>query len=169
MLCDHCGKNPATASIKQTVNGQTKLFHLCRDCAEQFKLSSFFSHPFFDTSSLFSGLFQQADSREGLNRAKRCPNCGAVLQGILSTGHLGCSSCVETFGEELLPTIRKIHGNAVHTGKVPQTASIKIKTKRQIELLNEQLKKAISVQNFEEAAQLRDEINRLKEQVKRDD
>ena len=91
------------------------------------------------------------------------------MQGILSTGHLGCSSCVETFGEELLPTIRKIHGNAVHTGKVPQTASIKIKTKRQIELLNEQLKKAISVQNFEEAAQLRDEINRLKEQVKRDD
>ena len=161
MLCDHCGVNPATASVKQSINGQTKVMHLCRDCAEQLQLSSFFSHPFFNTSDLFSGFFQQPDSKSRAG-TRRCPKCGATLHEIMSTGHLGCSGCVDAFGDELLPTIRKIHGNAVHTGKVPQTASVEIKTKRQIELLEAELKKVVAEQNFEKAAELRDEINRLK-------
>lgn len=161
MLCDRCGINPATASVKQTVNGQTKIVHLCSDCAEQLQFSNLFVHPFFNTSNLFSSFFKQPESKN-TSAAKRCSKCGATLREIMSTGHLGCSSCVDTFGDELLPIVRKIHGNAVHTGKVPQTASVELKTKRQIEMLEDQLKKAVTEQNFERAAELRDEINRLK-------
>lgn len=161
MICDHCGKNPATTAVKQTINGKTQIFHLCSSCAEHLQISNFFGNPFFSTSDLFSSFFQQMDARNTAD-TRQCPRCGTTLHNILSTGHLGCSECVKTFQKELLPTIRKIHGNAVHTGKVPQTAPVEIKTKRQIELLEEQLQKSIAQQDFEKAAELRDEINRLK-------
>jgi len=163
MLCDHCGKNQASVSVKQTVNGLTKTSHLCKECSKQLKLSGFFGTPFFNTADLFSGLFDHSDFI-GEQKIERCPKCGATLQEILSTGHLGCVKCVETFDSALLPTIRKIHGNARHTGKIPKTASIEIKNHRQIEGIEEQLKKAIALQNFEEAAKLRDEIKLLKEE-----
>ena len=69
---------------------------------------------------------------------------------------------MKAFQNDLTPVVRKIHGNAVHTGKVPQTASVENKTKRQIETLEQKLQTAIQEQNFEQAAALRDEINRLK-------
>ena len=161
MLCDHCGKNPAATTVKQTVNGQTHIVHLCQNCAGQLQLTGFFGNPFFSASDLFSGFFQQ-NAVKNQEDTRRCSKCGTSLRDILSTGHLGCAECVGSFQEDLLPTIRKIHGNAVHTGKVPQTAPAEIKTKRQIELLEEQLKKAVSEQEFETAAKLRDEINQLK-------
>lgn len=161
MLCNHCGKNPATTTVKQTINGQTHVMHLCHGCSERLQLSSFFGNPFFSASDLFSGFFQQGAAKNQED-SRRCPKCGTSLREVLSTGHLGCAECIDAFQEELLPTIRKIHGNAVHTGKVPQTAPAQVKAKRQIELLEEQLKKAISEQEFETAAKLRDEINQLK-------
>ena len=166
MLCDHCGKNKASVSVKQTINGITRTYRLCGECSSKLKYTGFLGTPFLNTVDLFSGLFDRSDFSGG-DKVDHCPKCGATLQEILSTGHLGCVECIETFGSALLPTIRKIHGNARHTGKVPKTASVKIKTRRQIEILEEQLKKAVALQNFEEAAQLRDEIKRLKEEGER--
>lgn len=162
MLCDHCGKNEATTTLKQLVNGQTSVQHLCSDCAEKLQITDFFANPFFNTTSLFSSLLNQRENKNTVNEAKRCAKCGTTLRDILSTGNLGCSACVGEFYQELLPTIRRIHGNAVHNGKVPQTASVEIKTKRQIETLEAEIKKEVALQNFERAAELRDEINRLK-------
>ena len=161
MLCNNCGVNQATTTVKQTINGQTRTLYLCPECANKLHIG-FLNHPLFNTSNLFSGLFGQDGVETYTEREQRCPQCGATLRQILSTGHLGCSACVKAFQNDLTPVVRKIHGNAVHTGKVPQTASVEIKTKRQIEMLEQKLQTAIQEQYFEQAAALRDEINRLK-------
>ena len=158
MLCDHCHKHQATATVQQTVNGTTTVLHLCAACAEEYQRSGLFG-AFFDPSLFFSGFFS---SKQPVRDTKTCPQCGATLSEIRANGHLGCSQCVKTFQEELLPIIRKIHGNAVHTGKVPKNAPPEIKSRRQLELLEKQLQEAVSKQEFEYAAELRDEINRLK-------
>lgn len=160
MLCTHCGINPASATVKQTINGQTTVQYLCSECTGKFQLG-FFNHPLFSTSSLFSGLFGQDEFEAGQSES-HCSKCGATLRQIMSTGHLGCAGCASVFKNDLSPTIRKIHGNAAHTGKVPQTASAAIKARRQLEVLELQLQEAVAKQDFEQAASLRDEINRLK-------
>ena len=159
MLCDHCHQRPATATVQQTVNGNTTVLHLCGVCAEELHQSGIFGS-FFDPSLFFSGFFA---SQQPQRDTRRCPECGATLTEIRANGHLGCDHCIGAFEAELLPIIRKLHGNAVHTGKVPQTAPPEVKSRRQIELLEKQLREAVAKQEFEQAAALRDEINRLKE------
>lgn len=160
MICSNCGKNNATTTVKQTINGQTSIMYLCSDCASKLH-TGWISNPFFNTSSLFSGLFNQQEFTKRQQEAC-CPHCGATLRQILSTGHLGCSGCVQAFKQDLLPIIRKIHGNAAHTGKVPQSAPVELKNKRQIEMLEQKLSSAVQSQQFEEAATLRDQIKQLK-------
>ena len=33
MMCQNCGKSPATTHVKRTVNGKTAEWHLCAECA----------------------------------------------------------------------------------------------------------------------------------------
>ena len=67
----------------------------------------------------------------------------------------------------LLPSIRRIHGNTTHCGKKSvagiEYTEVKDKEPSKIERLKKQLEDAIKVQNFEEAAKLRDEIKGLEE------
>ena len=66
------------------------------------------------------------------------------------------------FGEKLKPSLQKIHGRAaVHMGKVPNGVSEETRREHRLSQLKEQLNAAIDEQNFEKAAQLRDELRRL--------
>ena len=38
---------------------------------------------------------------------------------MLATGKVGCSVCYDTFSEELPATLRKMHPDLRHRGKVP--------------------------------------------------
>ncbi len=92
-----------------------------------------------------------------------CPECMMSLAEFSKTGKLGCPKCYEAFRPYLVQVLGSIHGNAEHTGKISKNADKKIKTKRKIEKLSAELAAAVEKQDFEHAAQLRDEINRLKE------
>ena len=39
MKCEKCKQNEATFFYEETVNGKTRSYHLCRDCAEKMKES----------------------------------------------------------------------------------------------------------------------------------
>ena len=73
-------------------------------------------------------------------------------------GRLGCRECYKQFSDELVPILRRIHGNTVHNGKVPKRAGVELRITRQIQQLKSKLQKAVEVENFEEAARLRDRI-----------
>ena len=93
---------------------------------------------------------------------KVCAMCGRSFADITKTGKAGCGECYETFKQELTPTVIRIHGTANHTGKIPKNKRVQISAKRKIEELNKRMKKVIEEQNFEEAAVIRDEINKIK-------
>ena len=108
-------------------------------------------------------------SMTALAREEKCPGCGATFSQISKSGRVGCAKCYDTFFDRLLPTIKRIHGNTVHTGKRLRTARLesgsdneKSENTNEIERLSEQLAKAVRDQEFEQAAQLRDRINALK-------
>lgn len=167
MLCQNCKKNEATTHIKRVINGEATESHLCKVCAQTLGMDNFFDDFTLNMPSIFSGFFD--DSFFALSDAKkeRCEKCSSSFDDIIKSGRVGCAQCYEKFYSKLLPSIQRIHGKAVHAGKVPEMTAEPIKPKEpsvqeKITTLEEQMKKAIDEQNFEQAAVLRDEIKKLK-------
>lgn len=184
MLCEKCGKNEATFYYRENVNGNVKKMHLCAECAEkadaegEFKsfgsgmfdnLDSFFDFkpfesklPEFPFESIFNGLLGTKSSDDEEKRAKACPVCGRTLREYLSNG-AGCPSCYETFGTSgLISRSRPARSN---TARVPSRLRGKYERERKIETLENEQKEAIRSENYERAAEIRDELKALKEEA----
>ena len=58
--------------------------------------------------------------------------------------------------------VRRIHGSAKHTGRAPQ--NIEVSQQAKLQRLNAELGDAIAKQEFEKAAQLRDQIKAIQQQ-----
>lgn len=164
MLCQHCGKNPVTTYILQTINGKTKKVALCSDCARQPGYAPFGT---MKINNLFGSIFGDAlpEYRPSPGMETRCEGCGASFSEIAHSGKAGCGRCYTTFYDRLLPTLEKIHGKAAHVGKTSALAGPTAKIQRTIEELNRQLQEAVKEQNYEEAARVRDRIAEEKKKV----
>lgn len=172
MLCEKCGKNEANVYIKNVVNGETTEMHLCSDCANEQGLLKQAVNPFYGMSSFFDdfgsafqgffpGLASPAVSGRSLPNGTTCPLCGASAQDIARTGRAGCAECYSVFDYVLGPAIKRIHGDASHSGAIPGSAGAELSRKRRLTELKHELKTAIKNEAFEDAARLRDEIRSL--------
>ena len=94
-------------------------------------------------------------------RGKSATSAGTSYEEIMESGRLGCAHCYETFAHELARSIEKIHGKSKHIGKVPRSASGTIRKKNRLTELKMELNRAIAEQDFEQAAQLRDQIRAI--------
>lgn len=83
------------------------------------------------------------------------------MPDIAKTGKVGCAQCYETFFDDLLPSIRRIHGNTRHTGKLAGSAGKELRVVNELEQARQELHDAIEKQEFEKAAKLRDRIKEL--------
>lgn len=165
MLCQKCNKNEATGIIKQTVNGKTTEMHLCAQCMQQMgflNLANLGEN--LDIGKIFGGLFNMMPTSQAAANVKMCKMCGATLGDFIKEGKAGCPACYEEFAKGLAPVIHRIHGDARHKGKIPRSVGGEISKKRELNELKLQLTKAISEQEFETAAQLRDRIRELEKE-----
>lgn len=165
MLCQNCGKNEATTHIKQIVNGDTTELHLCAECAEHLGYTDAFSGFGLDVSDFFGSFFGDAvHSLSSPKKVTRCPKCGYSFNDIVREGRVGCAECYHTFYNELRPSIQRIHGQVNHNGKVPSVAQsssgISVR-ENEIQSLQVMMDQAISTQNFELAAEIRDRLKRF--------
>lgn len=163
MLCEKCGKNTATIYIKNNINGSISESRLCTQCANKSNMNWLESN--ISGFDLFNVLNFGKLASAPVAERKVCTLCGADFEQIVKSGRIGCGECYKTFKAELEPTVIKMHGRAKHIGKIPKNLESKIGVKRRIEELNIKLRKMIEVQNFEEAAVIRDEINQLNQGV----
>ena len=165
MKCQNCNQNEATAYLRSTVNGKTTELHLCAECAKKLGVDSVESLGAFSPMDIFGSLFSGVTPLIGKAASlKRCPDCGSSFEEIASTGKAGCPQCYTVFREEFLPTLRRIHGNAKHMGKLPSSAGDQIKTQRELENLKDQLRRAVDAQEYEKAAEYRDRIKEIEKQ-----
>jgi protein arginine kinase activator len=167
MLCQKCGKAPATIHYKHIINGEASESHLCEACAAELGYEPIFSISGNDFDYGLGGMLSQMLGQSGSARprGKVCPLCGATAEDISRSGRVGCSECYTVFEDMLTPFIRRIHGNTSHTGRLPQSADSAIKLRRRLDELKKELKKAVKEQEFERAAELRDEIRDLEDRA----
>lgn len=164
MLCQYCNKNDATIHLTKIVNGNIEEKHLCETCA---KSSNDFNFDFpFPFHKLFTGLLEA--SSENLAEKQKfknvnCPRCGLDYRKFVESGKFGCAKCYEVFTDEIDALLKNIHGHSRHIGKIPAQAEEGILEKREIENLKKELDENIKIENFEEAAVIRDKIKEINE------
>jgi protein arginine kinase activator len=170
MLCEKCGKNPANTHLKQVINGSATEMHLCSECAEELGYG-FFSEfkPFNDLvpslNSFLGGLFTQTIPQQTINSPNKCSYCGSSFDEIAQSAIVGCSNCYREFNEQLLPSIKRIHGKTKHVGKIPGSTSNHLKLRHELETLKQKLNEAVAAQDYENAAKIRDKIREIEGQV----
>ena len=162
MLCQSCGKNQANTHIKKVINGELTEYMLCDKCAAKLGYSNIFDGFGFSFDNLLGSFFAANGPKFMPLNNKRCDFCGSSLEDISNTGKVGCSKCYDVFFDQLMPSIKRIHGNTKHAGKYASAVGQENIIKNEIQALNEKMKVAINEQNFEEAARIRDKINGLK-------
>ncbi|MDD5347308.1 MAG: UvrB/UvrC motif-containing protein [Candidatus Omnitrophica bacterium] len=171
MLCDVCGKNPATVHLTEIVDDQMSELHLCEECARK-KSSQMESQ--FGLSDLLAGLaeFEKPAAEEKELSVAKCPNCGLTYKDFKKIGRLGCGECYATFKKFLQPLLKRIHGSSTHCGKCPvpvKTAAGKgPRKKTDIQELRCRLQDAVQREAYEEAARIRDQIKELQEKEQQD-
>lgn len=161
MLCQNCKKNEATTHIKRIINGETAEYRLCRSCAGALGFIDSFSDLGLNLSELFGGFLGDLSVSSLSNRTIRCEKCGSTFDDIAKSGKIGCADCYTLFYDKLLPSLQRIHGRTQHEGKIAQSAGKEVKKERQVSDLKKEMDLAISEQNFERAAQLRDQLKEL--------
>lgn len=166
MQCDLCGHVEATVHLTEIVGDQTRELHLCEPCAREKGVKV---EPSFGLADLLSGL---ADLDPSLGATAEqtpltCPQCGMRFEDVKRSGRLGCGACYEAFRRPIAVLLRRIHGAARHTGKVPAAMSTRARFLADLEGLKARLKQAVKVEAFEDAARLRDQIATAEQQAKR--
>ena len=165
--CDKCGAENATTHVKTIINGEFKEYDLCSACAHKLGYTNVFADMESDFSHLLGSFF--GNVLPARTQSTRCEFCGSTYAEIANTGHVGCANCYQLFADRLNPSIVRIHGNAAHCGKhsniTAQAREARAETKEdKIKRLQSQLDEAIKQQEFERAAELRDQIREMEGQ-----
>lgn len=179
MLCENCKKREANVRYSENINGKVKQMNLCEECSQKLGIGNIDFNMPIDFSSFFGGFMEDFTMPEFLplvNEIKtlKCNECGFTFDDIVNTGRLGCGNCYDVFGDRLDPIIKKIQGNNRHVGRLGKImdnhilndenydSSKNVDTKKsKLELLKEDLKKAVQEERYEDAAKIRDEIAKL--------
>lgn len=178
MLCQECQEHPATLHFTKIVNGEKIEYHICETCAKE-KGEHIPGSSSYSIHQLLSGLLDiepslkdvkqtAAESHKKSQESLTCPGCGLTYSQFAEMGRFGCARCYEAFDSKLDPIFRRIHGgNDTHSGKIPRRGGQDLHVHREIEQLRVQLKEQIEAEEFEQAAETRDQIRSLQEQLEK--
>jgi len=156
MLCEECKQNQATVVIAVIAGEEITKRHLCSECTK--KMEKSFTKG--DMQSFLSSILSLLSAKpKGPSRI--CSQCGLSYDDFQHTGKLGCANCYYDFAEELRPLLLQIHGRNQHAGRLPGNQAPMSKLWQSVHILRERMEQAVSDENFEEAAKLRDEIRVL--------
>lgn len=191
MNCQDCGKNDALVHLTEISDGEVISTWLCSACARirqegvrndppQKKPSdsseaALFGHPdnranVKGAGDLLAAFLAEDGSIGNPNepgRMRTCPVCGFEVENLFRLNKVGCPGCYDAFKGKLRPLLSRLHGRTIHLGKVPGTNAQSPSLMAELTRVRVALDKAVSDENFEEAARLRDLVKELQEQRNR--
>lgn len=169
MLCERCKKNEAKVRLIESIDGEMRGIWLCDNCAKNIgdlsdvKISSLKKISFDKVlDDIFNEILAKNENLEDLI----CESCGKSYKEFREKNMLGCDKCYYYFREKLISIIKRNQNSIEHIGKIPVRGGEVIRKKKKIERLKTDIEKAISIENYEKAAVLRDEIFDLERELK---
>jgi protein arginine kinase activator len=163
MLCMICKTNTAKVHLTQIVGDKIQKVDLCEECAKNKGVND---PAGFSLADLLLGLGASQEIGQGAGGEEiKCPNCGFTQADFKKAGRLGCSQCYTTFAEGLEGLLKTMHKGTRHLGKAPAIYRQTRDLTERLKQLEKKLDKAITSEDFEQAATLRDEIKVTKQQI----
>jgi protein arginine kinase activator len=161
MQCDVCQTKEATVFLTQIVDGKMQKVNLCEGCSKEKGVND---PTGFALADLLLGLGASQEIEKSPSAVK-CPVCGFTQADFKKTGRLGCSNCYTVFSEGIAPMLKNMHKGTAHTGKTPAAFQKIREHGEKIKTLQENLSKAIEAEEFELAANLRDQIRQVEAEL----
>jgi protein arginine kinase activator len=163
MLCCICKEREATVHLTQIAGDKMQKVDLCEECA---KTKGVNDPTGFSLADLLLGLGASQEIEHAAGGAEiRCSRCGFTQADFKKAGRLGCPHCYQTFAEGLESLLKSMHKGTRHVGKVPESLRQTRDLSDRLDTLQKKLNKAIEEENFEQAAQLRDQIKQMNAQI----
>ena len=162
MKCSNCGEQEGVVSLTQIVEGDVRTLSLCAKCAAEKGIETGVGVADTPLGGFLAALGESLDPDAPLTAAleARCTGCGATLRDFRESGRVGCAECYRAFDAPLRELLRRLHGSTHHTGKrytgVASTPALAAPAN--VRELREQLRRAIETEQFELAAELRDQL-----------
>lgn len=154
MLCQDCHTNEATVPFVQIVEGKKTVHHLCVSCADKRSGGG-------GVTVTLSGLLSGGAGEEVEVPDLTCAFCGLTYAEFKKVGRFGCDGCYVAFGPELDEVFKRIHGANRHVGAASGPAAA-AEGAEDLEALCRALQEAVTKEDFEEAARLRDRIRAIR-------
>jgi len=175
MTCQDCKKTEAQVHFTQIVNNEKMSLSLCKECAAARGFHSPLDNVPFPLAEILSSLttsLPEKSSGKDMEKLK-CEDCGLTFGDFTRKGRFGCGQCYRTFRPRLEGIMRKIHGASLHRGTIPKYEGEKAENLpipiKEEERLETELKKAIEAEDFERAAEIRDKLRLMKEEIAREE
>lgn len=176
MKCEKCNNNEATIHLTEIVKNVKTELHLCEQCARRAGVNSRVSNFSLTLHDMLS--FIDLEELKNNSTDVSCGNCGLSFSEYKKSGMLGCPRCYLDMGAHLLPSLKSLYGFEYHTGTTPShyiepdgNKNILLTPKSeipetpeeasQISELQKKLDAAVSREQYEEAALIRDRIREL--------
>lgn len=159
MLCQNCQKRVANIQVTQIINNNKHVIYLCEQCARE--EGKFITGSPLSVNDFLSGMMGISVRPSVAEQQLVCDKCGMSYEEFKKIGKLGCENCYKVYGEKLTPILKRLHGNLQYHGKMPKKISENVKASEEIDALKEQLNSAISSEEYEKAAEIRDKIRAL--------
>ena len=158
MLCCVCKEREAKVHLTQIQGEKMQKVDLCEECASNKGVND---PAGFSLADLLLGLGASQEIDQSVGAELKCPKCGFTQADFKKTGRLGCSECYGTFADGLASLIKAMHKGTKHTGKVPARLFRDIVRSDRLNELKRSLEEAVSKEDYESAATIRDEIRQL--------
>jgi protein arginine kinase activator len=155
LKCSICG-NPAAVRIEQIVQNIKQSINLCESCARNYGVLTKDMMSFSVVKPIGAALF--GDLSLSMTAPNCCHHCGYTIDFFRKTGNVGCPRCYECFDKQLLPLIERMQKSLQHMGKRPKNFSMPVEKNLTKESLEKKLQRAIELEDFEEAAKIRDQL-----------
>ena len=164
MMCSLCKTNDATVHLTQVVGDKLEKIDLCETCAQEKGVSDTTG---FHLAELLLGMSGTKGGEAGTASSPsksqlKCPQCGYTQADLKKTARLGCPECYVTFADSLKPMLKSMHRGTKHIGKVPGGIAPAVDPGAQIKSVQRELEKAVAAEDYERAAELRDQLKTLK-------
>ena len=165
MKCECCHKTEATIHLTQVIEGEVKKLNLCQICAQKNGID--LNSPISITDVLL-GLGQPIDTNlhpdlSGFDLS--CSRCQMTRAEFKKRARLGCPECYNAFMGELSALTQAMHHSRQHVGKIPARQGTEARMTAKIGALKKDIETAIAKEEYEVAANLRDQIRLLRTDV----
>jgi protein arginine kinase activator len=141
--------------LTEVIDGRRRDVHLCAPCARKAGVILPEAPPELALDAVVQNLIvTHVGELVGELADLACPDCGLRFMEFRAGGRLGCPNDYSVFARGLLPLVQRTHGATRHVGKRAR----RLPAARQRLRLRSQLRHSIAREDYEQAAQLRDQL-----------